>query len=71
MINQHQTLQMGRSYQDTGGDSFGGQLDCKILANLLKRVVLSQTLVFQRERMSYNVVPLKSLFNLDQLDVNF
>ena len=46
MINQHQTLQVGRSYQDTVGYCFGGQLNCKVLANLLKIVVLIQTLFF-------------------------
>ena len=46
MINHRQTLQVGGSYQDTGGDCFGDKFDCKILANLLKIVVLSQTLVF-------------------------
>ena len=49
MINQHQTLQVGGSYQDADGDCFGGQLDCKVLANLLKIVVLSQTVVFLRQ----------------------
>ena len=46
MINQHQTLQVGGPYQDTGLDCFWDQLDCKILDNLLKIVVLSHTLVF-------------------------
>ena len=40
LINQHQTLQVGRSYQDTGGDCFWDQLDCTILAKLLKLEVL-------------------------------
>ena len=48
MTNQHQTLQVGRSYQDTSGGCFGGQLDCTILANLLKLVVVSQILGFLR-----------------------
>ena len=26
LINQHQTLQVGGSYQDTGGDCFGGSI---------------------------------------------
>ena len=40
LINQHETLQVGMSYQDTIEDWFYGQLDCKILANLLKLEVL-------------------------------
>ena len=33
LINQHQTLQVGTSYQNTRWEWFWGQLDCKILAS--------------------------------------
>ena len=36
MINQHQTLQVGGSYQDTGGGCFKDQLDCINLCQLAK-----------------------------------
>ena len=40
LINQHETLQVGMSYQDTIKEFFWAQLDCKVLANLRKLQVL-------------------------------
>ena len=36
LINRHQTLRVGTSYQDTSEDCFQGQSDCKILNGSLK-----------------------------------
>ena len=50
-------MQVGVSYQDTSGDWFWGQLDCKILANLLKQKVLKYIMM----HLSWQLAKTRSL----------